>query len=80
MPRELTFEAFTYSKRIKLLLKREVNNETFFESLRLYYQIYYNILLQAVYTRFFVKDKTLHKILPYINVYIWKVGMPPHIP
>jgi len=32
-----------YSKRIRPLLKRGVNNETFFTSLRLYYQIDYTV-------------------------------------
>jgi len=32
-------EPFIHTKRIKPLLKREVNNETFFTSLRSYYQI-----------------------------------------
>jgi len=40
-PTELTFESSIYSKRIKPQLKREVNNETFFTSLRSYYQIDY---------------------------------------
>jgi len=32
-PTELTLEAFIHTKRIKPLLKHEVNNETFFISL-----------------------------------------------
>ena len=47
------------SKRIKPLLKREVNNETFFTSPRWYYQIYYYSLLHAVYILFLVKDKDI---------------------
>jgi len=49
VPTELAFQAFEYSKRIKPLLKRE---ETFFTSLRSYYQIYYYSLLYAVYMLF----------------------------
>jgi len=70
---------FIYSKRIKPLLKREVNNETLFTLLELYYLLYYYILLYAVglYT-LFLKTGTLHKILTYMNVYICEVAA--HIP
>jgi len=44
-----------YSERIKPLLKPEVNNETFFASLRSYYRIDYS-LLYAVYILFLDKD------------------------
>jgi len=50
---KLTFEALIYSKRIKPLLKREVNKETSFTSLKSYYEI--NVaysLLYAVYILF----------------------------
>jgi len=52
---DITFEAFysIYSKRNKPLLKRQVNNETFFTPLRSYYQIYYYSVLYAVYIHFF---------------------------
>jgi len=67
---------FIFSKQIKPLLKRKVKNETFFMSLRLYYQIYYYILLYAVYILYLDVDTTrnidIHKCL-----YIYKVGMPP---
>jgi len=53
VPTELAFEAFdTKSRRIKPLLKREVNNETFLTLLILQYQIYYYILVYAVYILF----------------------------
>jgi len=43
---------FIYSKRIKPLLKREVNNETSFTSLKSYYEI--NIIACCMqYTYFF---------------------------
>jgi len=38
---ELRLESAIYSKRMKPQLKREVNNETFFTSLKSYYQIDY---------------------------------------
>jgi len=37
-------------------LKREVNNETFFASLRSYYHIYYYSLLYAVFILLLVKE------------------------
>jgi len=43
-------------KRIKPLLKREVNNEMFFTSLRSYYQIYYYSVLYAACILFFSKN------------------------
>jgi len=50
VPTELMFEAFINSKRIKPVLKREVNNETFFTWLRSCYQInHYYGLLYTVY-------------------------------
>jgi len=42
-----------HTKRVKPLLKREVNNETFFTSLRSYYRI---SLVYVVYILFLVKD------------------------
>jgi len=55
---ELAFEGFIYSKRIKPLLKREVNNETsFFTSLKSRYEI--NIIacyICSIYT-FLVLDR-----------------------
>jgi len=42
--------------RIKPVLKREVNNETFFISLTSYYQIDYYSLVYVVYILFLVKD------------------------
>jgi len=53
---ELTLKYSTSSKRIKPLLKREVNNETFFTSLKSYYPIGY-ITCYAVYILFLVKDR-----------------------
>ena len=81
MPTELTFGAFHISKRIKRLLKREVNNETFFISLRLYYHIYYYTLVDAVYILYFVKDvDTARNMNIYKYLYVYKVGMPPSHP
>jgi len=57
-----------------------VNNETFFTSLRSYYQIHYYSLLYAVHILFPVKTGILHEILTYIDVYICKLGMPPSDP
>jgi len=64
----VVWSLFIYSKRIKPLLKREVNNETFFTSLRSYYQIYYYTLLYAEHF-LVLKMGILHEILTYINVY-----------
>ena len=69
-----------YSKRIKPQLKREVNNETFFTSLRSYYQIDYIACYTQYIYYFLLKTGMLHEILTYINVYIFKVGMPPSHP
>jgi len=55
------------SKRIKPLLKREVNNEMFSTSLRSYDQIYYYSLLYAVYALFLVKRRR-REILTLLNV------------
>jgi len=49
----VTLEAFYRYQRIKPPLKREVNNETFFTSLRSYYQI---SLVYVVYILPLVKD------------------------
>ena len=59
MSTELAFEGFIYSKRIKPLLKREVNNEMSFTSLRseiniiAYYlqYIYFFSFRQGYYTK-----------------------------
>jgi len=53
MPTELPFKPFIYSKRIKLPLKREVNNEASFTSLKSYYEI--NIIACCMeYIYFFI--------------------------
>ena len=76
--------SYATARRIKLLLKREANNETSFTSLRSYYQISYYMqyiyLLYAVYILFKLKTGILHEILTYINVYICIVGTPPSHP
>jgi len=45
-----------HTKRIKPVLKREVNNETFYTSLRSYHQIDYYSQVYVVYILFLVKD------------------------
>jgi len=67
-----------------------VNNETFIISLRLYYKIYYYILLYAVYILYLVKDRNtqrninMHKCLHLqsryaavtsLNFVVWCPGM-----
>jgi len=69
-----------YSKRIKPQLKREVNNETFFTSLRSYSQINYTACYTQYIYFFLVQTGILHEILTYTNVYICKVGMLPSHP
>jgi len=61
-------------------MKREVNNETFFTSLRSYYQIVYIAYCMQQLYYFQLKTGILHEILTHINLYIRKVGMPPSHP
>ena len=54
-----------------------MNNETFFTSLRFYYQIYYYSMLYSAHILFELKTGILHEILTHINFNICKVGLPP---